>query len=139
MPVTIRAHTHLGMQPLTRTRTRIFQCILIPDCPMEISSNPRRVVARRRRGASHNLRKATFQVDGRVLQAIRSLVEQGEAPSAHAFVEDALRLKLREVRRARLYAAYEEASQDPEFLADMEAPTRAFDATAGDGPADDAE
>ncbi|HEX8452005.1 MAG TPA: hypothetical protein VF647_07910 [Longimicrobium sp.] len=106
---------------------------------MEVSSNPARIIARRRRGASHNLRKATFQVDDSVLQAIRALVEQGEAPSANAFVEDALRLKLREVRRARLYAAYEEASHDPEFLADMQATTRDFESTAGDGLADDAE
>jgi Arc/MetJ-type ribon-helix-helix transcriptional regulator len=106
---------------------------------MPISSNPESVVARRRRGANHNLRKATFQVDEGVLQEVRSLVEQGETPSANAFVEEALRLKLRQVRRARLYAAYEEASQDPEFLADMEATTLAFDATAGDGLADEAE
>jgi hypothetical protein len=78
-------------------------------------------------------------VDEGVLQAVRSLVEQGETPSANAFVEDALRLKLREVARARLYAAYEEASQDPEFLADMEATTRVFDATTGDGLAGEAE
>jgi Arc/MetJ-type ribon-helix-helix transcriptional regulator len=106
---------------------------------METFSTPPRVVARRRRGANHNLRKATFQVNEGVLEAIRSLVEQGETPSANAFVEEALRLKLREVRRERLYAAYEEASRDPEFLADMEATSRAFDATVGDGLADEAE
>lgn len=102
---------------------------------MEISGNRPRGVTRRRR-ASRNPREATFQVDAKVLQAIRSLVEQGEAPSASEFVEDALRLKLREVRRARLYTAYGEASNDLEFLADMDAVTRDFDATAGDGLAD---
>jgi Arc/MetJ-type ribon-helix-helix transcriptional regulator len=107
--------------------------------PMEIFTQPPRVAARRRRGASHKLRKATFQVHEDVLQAVRLLVEEGETPSANAFVEEALRLKLREVRRAKLYAAYHEASLDPEFLADMEATTRAFDATAGDGLADEAE
>jgi Arc/MetJ-type ribon-helix-helix transcriptional regulator len=116
----------------------MFLRTLIPNGHMDISSKPTRAVARRRRGATHNLRKATFQVDEGVLQAVRSLVEQGETPSANAFVEEALRLKLREVRQARLYAAYGEAAEDPEFLADMEATMRAFDTTVGDGLADEA-
>lgn len=106
---------------------------------MQNSSNPQPAVVRRRRGASLSLRKATFQVDEGVLQAVRSLVEAGEAPSANAFVEDALRSKLREVRRARLYAAYEQASRDPEFLADMDATTRAFEVTVADGLSDEPE
>ncbi|MDB4949764.1 MAG: hypothetical protein JWM27_2413 [Gemmatimonadetes bacterium] len=42
-------------------------------------------------------------------------------------------MKLREVRRARLRAAYEEAELDPEFMREMEATMRAFEPAVGDG------
>ncbi|HYW05990.1 MAG TPA: hypothetical protein VE913_03480, partial [Longimicrobium sp.] len=88
---------------------------------------------RRRGRMARTLRKATFQVQEGVLDAVRTLVEEGEAPSANAFVEDALRMKLREVRRARLYAAYEEAANDPVFMAEMRATAEAFEGTVADG------
>ena len=59
-----------------------------------------------------------------------------ETPSANAFVKEALKLKLRNVRKARLYSAYDEAADDPEFLANMGATTRVFDTTVGDELAD---
>jgi hypothetical protein len=40
---------------------------------------------------------------------------------------------LRQRRRAKVYAAYEEAANDPAFVADMNADLRAFDNTLRDG------
>jgi hypothetical protein len=39
----------------------------------------------------------------------------------------------REVRRTRLYAAYEEAANDPVFMAETRATTEAFEGTTADG------
>ncbi len=51
----------------------------------------------------------------------------------NVFVEDALRARLRERRKARIYAAYEQASHDPPFMRDMNADLKAFDHTLSDG------
>lgn len=40
---------------------------------------------------------------------------------------------LRERRRARVYAAYEEASHDPEFMSAMNSELASFDFTLADG------
>lgn len=68
----------------------------------------------------------------RVADAVRSAVDAGHAPSADAFIEDAIVAALRDQRRARLYAAYAQAAQDPDFAADMTDTTRAFDAVLHD-------
>lgn len=88
---------------------------------------------RRRSPSSDRLKKVTLQLSQSVLEAIKTVVETGEAASANVFVEDAVRAKLRERRRAKIYAAYEEASRDPAFLHDMNADLDAFDATLADG------
>ena len=90
-------------------------------------------VARRRRVVAEPLKKATFQLHVSVLHGIRGAVEAGVAPSANALVEQAVEDKLRELRRSRVYAAYALAARDPEFLADMDRTTQAFEATVGDG------
>jgi Arc/MetJ-type ribon-helix-helix transcriptional regulator len=90
--------------------------------------------ARRRRSLPDDpLKKFTVQLSGSVIEAIRNVVEHGEAPSANYFVEEALRDKLRERRRAKVYAAYEEAAHDPAYVADADADLEAFDATLKDG------
>lgn len=92
--------------------------------------------ARRRRSSSDDpLKKLTLQLSESIVNAIRTLVKVGEAPSANVFVEDAVRARLRERRRAKIYAAYEEAANDPIFMADMNGDLRAFDNTLRDGPA----
>ena len=92
-------------------------------------------VPRRRRGtAADPLKKVTMRLSTRVTEAIRAVVEAGDAPSADAFVEAAVIAALRERRRERLYNAYAEAAQDPVFMAEMAATTQAFDVALGDGP-----
>lgn len=95
------------------------------------------VGARRRRSVdSEPLKKSTFQLRASVTEAIKAAVQAGDAPSANALVEDAVTAKLREIRRARVYAAYATAAQDAVFLAEMEATDTAFGAAVGDGLSD---
>lgn len=90
-------------------------------------------VRRRRSTAADPLKKMTVQVSESIIAQIKKVVETGEAASANVFVEDAIRDKLRERRRAKVYAAYEEAARDPRYLADLNADMNAFDATLSDG------
>lgn len=82
-------------------------------------------------------RKTGWQVSSSVADAVRRAVEEGAAPSQNAFVERALVRELMEVRRRRVYEAYDEAARDPEFRKDMEETSEAFDSTAGDGLAEE--
>lgn len=68
-----------------------------------------------------------------VAAAVRELVKSGEVPSADAFIEEAVIAQLRELRKARVYAAYAQAAADPLFVAEMEETNRVFDHTAADG------
>jgi len=88
---------------------------------------------RRRSTAADPLKKVTLRIHARVTDAVRALVDAGEAPSSDAFVEEAVIAALRERRRVRLYAAYAEAAADAAFQADMDATTRAFDVALRDG------
>jgi hypothetical protein len=96
-----------------------------------LASRP--VVRRRRTSAAEPLKKATFQIHASIVDAIRTAVQAGVAPSANALVEEAVKDKLRELRRARVYQAYAEAARDPAFIEDLDATTRAFEATTADG------
>lgn len=91
---------------------------------------------RRRSTAADPLKKVTLRLHERVTVAVKAAVQAGAAPSADAFIEDAVIAALRERRRERLYAAYAEAAADPVFMADMEATARAFDGALADGLAD---
>jgi Arc/MetJ-type ribon-helix-helix transcriptional regulator len=89
---------------------------------------------RRRRSAGEDpLKKITLQMSESIVTAIKSLVENGEAPSANVLVEDAVRTMLGERRRAEVYAAYQEAAKDPAFMKDMNDITEAFDVAVADG------
>jgi Arc/MetJ-type ribon-helix-helix transcriptional regulator len=93
---------------------------------------PSRPSLRRRSTAADPLKKVTLRLRTQVAEAVRSVVEAGDAPSSDAFVEDAIIAALRERRRVRLYAAYAEAAADPAFEHDMRDVTTAFDATLHD-------
>jgi hypothetical protein len=87
----------------------------------------------RRRASTEPLQKMSLQLHAFVADAIRAAVNAGYAPSANAFVEEAVMLALRERRRRRLYAAYGEAAQDADFMSELEETERAFGATLPDG------
>lgn len=88
---------------------------------------------RRRPRRAENLRSVTYQLRAGVADRVRAAVEAGAAPDADSFVEDAIVAHLKELRRARLYAAYEEAWNDPEYQAEMAELSAEFDGTVGDG------
>jgi len=73
-----------------------------------------------------------------VVEAIKTAVQAGVAPSANALVEEAVKEKLRALRRARVYREYAEAAQDEAFLDDLADTTRAFEPATGDGLSDPA-
>jgi hypothetical protein len=75
----------------------------------------------------------SFQLHTSVAEAIRAVVHAGDAPRANVFVEEAVKLALRERRRARVYAAYAEAAQDETFMAEMVETEHAFRSTLTDG------
>ncbi len=92
-----------------------------------------RAPLRRRSTQSDPLKKVTLRLRTRVAEAVRAIVDAGDAPSSDAFIEDAVIAALRERRRVHLYAAYAEAAQDPAFQIDMDETARAFDVTLRDG------
>ena len=67
------------------------------------------------------------------LEAVKQAVERGAAASQNEFVEEAVIARLRELRRAKVYAAYQEAAGDPAFMAEMEETATAFDVALLDG------
>lgn len=87
----------------------------------------------RRSRSREALRKVTYQMRESVVDGVRGAVESGVAPSANAFVEEAVVARLRELRRERVYREYAEAAADPEFMRDMDEVTREFDIAIGDG------
>jgi hypothetical protein len=91
--------------------------------------------ARRRRAgtAADPLKKVTLRLHSSVASAIRGIVSSGSAPSADAFVEDAVLARLRELRREKVYADYAAAAQDPAFMRDMADAVAAFEPTIADG------
>lgn len=99
----------------------------------EISRADSAAPRRRRTASAEPLQKMSFQLRASVAEAIRAVVRSGEAPSANAFVEEAVKERLRERRRERVYAAYAEAAQDPGFMMEMQETDQAFEVTVGDG------
>lgn len=88
---------------------------------------------RKGRGAGERPKKVGWQVSRSVAEAVKAAVESGAAESQNAFVEDALLRRLKELRRDRIYSAYEEAAQDPVFMEDMRSTSEAFGVTVRDG------
>jgi hypothetical protein len=78
-------------------------------------------------------RKVGWQVRRSVAEAVKEAVELGAAESQNAFVEDALLRRLKELRREKLYSAYEAAARDPAFMEDMRSIDEAFSGTERDG------
>jgi len=88
---------------------------------------------RRRASSADPLKKVTLRLHTRVAEAVRTMVDAGEAPSTDVFVEQAVIAALRERRRERLYAAYTEAAQDATFVGEMTEVSDAFESALHDG------
>lgn len=88
---------------------------------------------RRRSSASDPLRKISLQISESLHEAVKALVRTGEVASTNVFVEEAIRARLRDRRKALIYASYEKAARDPAFMRDMNADLEAFDVTLSDG------
>ena len=74
---------------------------------------------RRRSSARDPLKKTTLQMHTSTIKAVKYAVEHGAAASQDELVEDAIIARLRELRRAKVYAAYQEAADDSAFMSDM--------------------
>ena len=88
---------------------------------------------KRRSRHAEPLRKVSYQIRESVAESVRAAVDSGVSASANAFVEEAIIDRLKELRRERLYAAYQEAANDPEYVAEMAELTAEFDCTVADG------
>jgi hypothetical protein len=91
------------------------------------------VRSRRRSQIRDPLKKVSYQMRTSTVDAVKQAVDNGVAASQNEFVEGAVVARLREIRRAKVYAAYEEAARDAAFMADMDETTAAFDAALLDG------
>lgn len=97
------------------------------------TSRGRSPARRRSTSPGDRPKKVGWQVSQSIAQAVKDAVERGAAESQNAFVEEALLRHLKELRRAKIYSAYEEAAQDPAFMEDMRSTGEAFDVAASDG------
>ena len=72
------------------------------------------------------MRKVTYSLPEDLLDGVRSVVEEGAAPSYSAFVQRALAEGVSRAREALLAEAFLEASRDPGFLDDVDRTLREF-------------
>ena len=91
------------------------------------------VLKRRRRQDAAQRERTSLSLRADVIEAAKESVQAGVAENLSAFVEQALEEKLLRTKRAALYAAYDEAQQDPVFVADMNAVTKSFATADNDG------
>jgi hypothetical protein len=97
------------------------------------TSRGRSPARRRSTSSGDRPKKVGWQVSQSIAEAVKEAVERGAAESQNAFVEDALLRRLKDLRREKIYAAYEEAAQDPAFMEDMRSTGEVFDVTTSDG------
>lgn len=88
---------------------------------------------RRRRKDQSARQRTSLSLRADLLEAAKAIVKAGEAENLSAFVESAVEEKLLRTTRAALYAAYEQAAQDHQFMARMNSVTRGFARTEADG------
>ena len=72
------------------------------------------------------MRKVTYSLPEDLLDGVRSVVEEGAAPSYSAFVQQALTDGVNRAREALLARAFLSAAQDPDFLDDVDRALRDF-------------
>jgi Arc/MetJ-type ribon-helix-helix transcriptional regulator len=99
---------------------------------MRATAGAKATIRRRRRSAGGVI-KVSFSLQADVVNAIKRAVRERRAENASAFVEEALREKLRWTRRQILQQAYAAAARDPSFADDVGDTDRAFDTAIADG------
>ena len=72
------------------------------------------------------MRKVTYSLPEDLLEGVRSVVQNGAAPSYSAFVQRALADGVDRAREALLAEAFLEASRDARFLEDVDRTLRDF-------------
>ena len=72
------------------------------------------------------MRKVTYSLPEDLLDGVRSVVDEGAAPSYSAFVQQALTDGVNRAREALLARAFLHAAQDPDFLDDVDRALRDF-------------
>lgn len=70
--------------------------------------------------------KLTLRLPKELVQTAEEAVSLGLAANTTAFIEEAMRTRIREVRHARLRLLAAEAVADPGFVADMRETAEAF-------------
>ena len=70
--------------------------------------------------------KLTVRLSSDAYSTAQEAVELGLSPNQNAFIEDAIRLRTREVRHARMRVQAAEAMNDPVFVADMRETMQTF-------------
>jgi Arc/MetJ-type ribon-helix-helix transcriptional regulator len=68
---------------------------------------------------ANDRRRITLRLPADLYAATQEAVRLGLAPNQNAFIEEAIRLRAREVRHVRMRRLAEEAMNDPGFVADM--------------------
>jgi len=91
------------------------------------------VSSKRRRQDQIPREKTSLSLRVDVLDAAKQIVASGKADNLSAFVEMAVQEKVRRMKRAELYAAYEAAANDQDFRESMSAVAREFEASVADG------
>ena len=77
--------------------------------------------------ASKLRHKVTVRLSPDAFSTAQEAVELGMSPNQNAFIEDAIRLRAREVRHARMRMQATEAMNDLGFVEDMRETMRAFE------------
>lgn len=68
----------------------------------------------------------TLELPDDIYATAEEAVKLGLAPSQSSFIEEAIRLRMREVRHARMRALAAEAMADPDFVSDLQETMQAF-------------
>ena len=84
-------------------------------------------------GLSKLRHKVTVRLSPDAFATAQEAVELGMSPNQNAFIEDAIRLRARDVRHARMRMQAAEAMSDPGFVEDMRETMRAFESADRDG------
>ena len=88
---------------------------------------PRPNAGRRRRIVSEEtMQTVSYTFHRATVEAMRELSQEGAIPNQSAFVEDAVRSRLRQIWWDAREAEYARAAADPEFMREMQETADAF-------------